>query len=427
MKKLSYLIIGILLIFIGLDNVSAAFFSDPISITFYLNDSHNALNTRPEEWEFCFEDSASASYYKISKVCLKISNDKKVYSILDDSPIQDDVTQYVEFIYEKNEDSMDVYKLKFDWVDITKTSLHTQDNYKVTIKGISDNNLYNLVLGTPTNITSDTLNYTATFSLSGLKHIKGNITFNDENDRDGIREGLLSDFYLSYDGFDIDSLTSENFLRLIHDVYDSNHYTFEEYVAEYYYDEYGGNDFTRPITYNLKFFGGELKDDDIIVNVIPISGGEQWNITINHIPEKISPVKVKVNWLDSNSSKRPTSLSIDVIGNEGFIERTVELTDDNWETTLEDLFKNYKGEEINYSLKVNSVNNYTFTVIGNQVDGFVINAEYKTNTSSSSSHSSGSSNKTNNKEEVDKEELNNNKENIDNVEIPNTGDSIISI
>ena len=261
MKKISYLLIGIFVMFIGLTKTlaldySGDFFAQPVVITFYLNDSHNALNTRPEEWEFCFEDSEDPDYYK---VCLKISDDK-VQSFINDMPYPDDVTQYAEFTEEKNDNSMDMYKLEFNWHRVVGTTLGTKNNYKVTIKGITDNSKYNLVSGTPTNITRDTRNYTAYFSLSGLRHIKGTIIFNDENDRDGIREGLLSDFYLGYDGLDKNDLTSEDFLRLRHDVYNSNRYTFEEYVAKYY-----DNGFTRPKTYTLEFFGPELTKENIIV------------------------------------------------------------------------------------------------------------------------------------------------------------------
>ena len=399
MKKISYLLVTILVMFIGLINVSAMF-EIPVSITFYLNDSHNVLNTRPEVWEICFDDSENESNF-----CLKVTPDN--VQLFSNGMPGGYVTEFVKFSEEKDDTSMDMYKLEFDWRDVTRVPLRTQENYKVTIKGISDNENYILVGGTPTNITEDTLNYMAYFSLSGLS------------------EKILKSKFEN-------SLTNEQFLRLRHNIENSNEYTFEEYVAKYYNDEFGSNDFSKPITYSLNFFGSEITKDDMTIEIIKNSDDEEeWNITINYIPEKINPVKVKGN-------------------NDGITERRIQLTEDNWEIEVKNLFKRYNGEEITYTLEITDTLDYAFTVSGNQNDGFIINAKYQDEISDLPGNSPSDDNESDNEnlpetdidnsdseenddklpetdlennEIIEKEELP--EDNFSNVQVPNTYDSVI--
>ena len=88
-------------------------------------------------------------------------------------------------------------------------------------------------------------------------------------------------------------------------------------------------------------------------------------LTNTHIPETVR-LTVKKEWKDSNSSKRPASVTVTLYANSAQMKTYKLSKDNNWTLTVE-VPRYQDGKEIKYSWKENSVSGYTTTVktIGN--------------------------------------------------------------
>ena len=81
-----------------------------------------------------------------------------------------------------------------------------------------------------------------------------------------------------------------------------------------------------------------------------------------HVPEK-TDIEVNKTWVDDNSSSRPDTIYVDLVGEVQGTEvyhETVEITkDDDWTHIFENLYKYKDGKVIDYSISEKSVDGYT--------------------------------------------------------------------
>ena len=105
-----------------------------------------------------------------------------------------------------------------------------------------------------------------------------------------------------------------------------------------------------------------IKEDSVDGYTTEISG---YNITNTHEIEKID-ISGKKTWVDNDNQdgKRPESITVRLFANGEEEDSIVVTADDNWEYTFTGLDKYKAGQEINYTVKEDSVEGYTTEVSG---------------------------------------------------------------
>ena len=110
-----------------------------------------------------------------------------------------------------------------------------------------------------------------------------------------------------------------------------------------------------------------IEEDEVEGYKAEITGDqvEGYIITNTHEPETIS-ITLNAEWTDENNkyNLRPSSVTVHLLAN-GEVVATTKLTAANgWKLTLEDLPKYANGEEIEYTVAQNPINNYKTTTTG---------------------------------------------------------------
>lgn len=136
------------------------------------------------------------------------------------------------------------------------------------------------------------------------------------------------------------------------------------------------NDWNSAFTNVPKYDKGEeinykIEEIDVEGYTSEIKGNitEGFEIVNYHDPEQLDPITIQKVWVDEDDKDeiRPDSITVYLLAN-GDKECSLTLTkEENWQVTLEGLYKYRDGEEIEYTIVEEEVQGYT-----SNVDGFTI-------------------------------------------------------
>ena len=180
--------------------------------------------------------------------------------------------------------------------------------------------------------------------------------------------------------------------------------TIEKITVSKTWEDLDDNDRIRPEDITVYLYGNDSLYDSIVlnedndwnsafINVPKYDKGEEINYKIEeidvegytseikgnitegfeivnyHEPEELDPITIQKVWVDEDDKDeiRPDSITVYLLAN-GDKECSLTLTkEENWQVTLEGLYKYRDGEEIEYTIVEEEVEGYT-----SNVDGFTI-------------------------------------------------------
>lgn len=180
--------------------------------------------------------------------------------------------------------------------------------------------------------------------------------------------------------------------------------TIEKITVSKTWEDLDDNDRIRPEDITVYLYGNDSLYDSIVlnedndwnsafINVPKYDKGEEINYKIEeidvegytseikgnitegfeivnyHDPEQLDPITIQKVWVDEDDKDeiRPDSITVYLLAN-GDKECSLTLTkEENWQVTLEGLYKYRDGEEIEYTIVEEEVEGYT-----SDVDGFTI-------------------------------------------------------
>ena len=347
MKKILGVLLFVFLSVVGINNVNAVLVDDTFQFgTFEIawHDYDDKLGYRPDEITLNFADLINVQHEY--KVTFK-KDDVKVTRVDDETTIWS-VTRAG--IYMDREEGAQIYYTENANSSLTHyaypnggNDYMTKENKKITV------DFYILPFRT--------------------------ITYTEHWDDDGARDSeRLTE--LEMRNSDINRYYRLSCARDKETYIDDNTCSKEIYIEDaYQLDENGNPDLSNPYKFDYeiisKFFN---YDYDIKVD-------QEGNIDVyvTHDPYKIADSKVTINWNDSSNrnNKRPDKLVLDLYNHDKKEQSITVTKDDDWSKIITNLYKNYlHGKASDYSLKISNTDDYEFTITGDNVDGFVVDAKY---------------------------------------------------
>ncbi len=191
--------------------------------------------------------------------------------------------------------------------------------------------------------------------------------WDDGNDQDGIRPDSVT-IQLLADGSVAKTvtLTAENVL--VDNVWQ---YTFNDLPV--YADG-------QLITYSVKEVTDDLPEGYDEVNVTQ-TYTTRFTVTNSHTPEttEISVTKV---WddADDQDGKRPESITINLLADGEIVDYATVTAEDDWAVTFTDLPKYSNGEEIEYTITENYIDEYDSEISGDADSGYTVTNSYEPET-----------------------------------------------
>lgn len=198
-----------------------------------------------------------------------------------------------------------------------------------------------------------------------------NIVFEDDNNRDNIRS--------LFDKFNITSnigLIEENvpFMK------NNNIYTYSRYLQTYEYDANKIPVWNNPAEYNLAFFENnthQRPNGDIVkYNLKTEKKGPIITTYVSYAPDTLDyNIPVKINF-DNNLAPKPNNLQL-TLKTANATYKTVNLNQaNNYSCSFSNVYLRENGSDATYTVSLDNTNDWEFTIIGNQKDGFNIDAKF---------------------------------------------------
>lgn len=187
----------------------------------------------------------------------------------------------------------------------------------------------------------------------GQKTTTGNVTWIDDNNRDGKRPGDIS--------FKVKRTPSNT-------DYGATSYTNTKTISSGSWSHSGfaygyGATYSYSVTY-----------PDISNYTKTVSGN---NVTYTYTPEKVTPV-INVVWDDNNNINkiRPTSIAVSLIKN-GDVAATVNADESsNWRPVFSELYRYEAGKICTFDVKAPDIDGYTKNITGNMDGGYTVAYTY---------------------------------------------------
>lgn len=344
MKKILIVLLFTGMLLIGINRVSAAPIYDAYHMfgTFEIawHDYDDELGHRPDEVTLKFTDLQSFDDYEFTFT----EEDAEITRV-------DDETTIWSFKKLLNRDPYDGNRIVYT------------ENAKIEH--------YFTPLGNSNAITDYDQTLTVDFYIQPYKTITYTEHWDDDNARDSDR----------YSALGMSGIDNNKYYRLScgneKDTYiDGNTCQKTIYIEDAYpYDENGAPQLDKPYKFEYKMV-------DYFINYeydIKVDDSGNIDVYITHEPYRIDDSKVVINWNDDNdkNKKRPDELILELYNVDTKEQNITISKDEDWTKVITNLYKNYShGEASDYSLKITNTKDYSFEVIGNNLDGFEINAKY---------------------------------------------------